>query len=98
MIALLLIGAAVAAALLLAAAARFESLVATLLAVYLAYVGAIGLITLALSPLHDVTRTGLGVAEAVLLALAFAIWRLRGMPPSGWREPGRPPVKSCATR
>ena len=80
MVGLLLIGSAVATALLVAAAARLPSLVSTLLAAYLAFVANLGIVTLALSPVHEVTRGGLAVAEGVLLAGALAVWWLRGRP------------------
>jgi hypothetical protein len=78
---LLLIAVAVATAFLSAAAARFSGLVPTLLAAYLAFVAEIELVTLALSPVREATRGGLAVAEGLLLAAAFATWRLRGRPP-----------------
>jgi hypothetical protein len=71
---------AVASALLLAAATRLPDLAATLLVAYLAFVANIGLVTLALSPLREVTRAGLTVAEVVLFAGAFAGWWYRGRP------------------
>jgi hypothetical protein len=77
---LLLIGSALATALLVAAAARLPSLVSTLLAAYLAFVANLGIVTLVLSPFHDVTRDGLTVAEAVLLVGAIGAWWLRGRP------------------
>jgi hypothetical protein len=77
---LLLIAVAVATALLSAAAARFSGLVPTLLSAYLAFVAEIELVTLVLSPIREVTRGGLAVAEALLLAAAFATWWLRGRP------------------
>jgi len=77
---LLLIASAVATALLLAAASRLPGLVSTLLVAYLAYVANLGLVTLALSPLREVTRGGLAVAELVLLAGALACWSARGRP------------------
>ena len=80
MVGALLIGAAVASAVLAAAALRLPSLVATLLAAYLALVANLGLTTLVLSPLHGVTRAGLGVAEAVLLVAAVGAWWARGRP------------------
>ena len=80
MLGLLLIASAVATALLLAAAARLPSLPATLLVAYLAYVANLGLVTLALSPLRDVTRGGLAAAELVLGAGALACWSARGRP------------------
>ena len=80
MLGLPLIASAVATALLLAAAARLPSLTSTLLVAYLAYVGNLGLVTLALSPLREVTRGGLAVAELVGLAGALAVWTARGRP------------------
>jgi hypothetical protein len=77
---LLLIGSAAATALLVAATARLPSLVSTLLAAYLAFVANLGIVTLALSPVHEVTRAGLGVTEATLLAGALALWWRRGRP------------------
>ena len=74
------IGLPVATALLVAAAARRRSLVSTLLLAYLAYVANLGLVTLALSPFHEVTRTGLGAAEALACAGALLVWALRGRP------------------
>jgi hypothetical protein len=75
-----LIGLAVATAIVAAAAARLRSLVSTILVTYLAYVGSIGVITLALSPFREVTRGGLAVAELVLLGAALAAWWGRGRP------------------
>jgi hypothetical protein len=63
-----------------AAATRVRSLVSILLMAYLAYVGNIGVVTWALSPLHEVTRGGLWVAEGVLLAASVVAWWLRGRP------------------
>ena len=80
MIALLLIGAAALTALLAAASARLRSLVSTLLAAYVAFVAELAIFTRALSPVHAVTRGGLGVAVAVLLAAAIAVWQRRGRP------------------
>jgi hypothetical protein len=77
---LALIVAAAATALFLAVALRLSSLVATLLVAYLAWVGNLGLVTLALSPVRDVTRTGLALSEIALLVLALAVWWLRGRP------------------
>lgn len=76
----LLIAAAVAVALLAAASVRSASLVTTLLAAYLALVANLGFVTWALSPLRAVTRGGLAVAEAMLLAAALAVWWRRGRP------------------
>ena len=78
MVGLALIGAAVATAFLAAAAVRIRSVVSTLLVAYLAYVANLGLVTLVLSPFHEVTRTGVAVAEGVLLLAAFTAWWLRG--------------------
>lgn len=80
MIGLLLIGSALASAVLFAFAARLTSLTSTLLVVYLAFTGNLGLITIALSPVHAVDRTGLGAAEAVLLVCAVVLWWVRGRP------------------
>ena len=80
MVGALLVGAAVATALLAACAARFPSLVSTLLAAYLALVANLGLTTLVLSPIHQVTRAGLAVAEGLLLAAALGAWWARGRP------------------
>ena len=80
MVGVLLIGAAVATALLAAASLRTPSLVTALLAAYLAFVANLGLVTWALSPLRAVTRGGLAVAEALLLAAALVLWWRRGRP------------------
>ena len=77
---MLLIGAAAAVALLAAVSLRSQSLVTTLLTAYLAFVADLGLVTWALSPLRLVTRGGLAVLEAVLLAGAFVVWWSRGRP------------------
>jgi hypothetical protein len=84
-----LICAAVATAFLAASAARFESFVSTLLAAYLAFFAELGLTTLVLSPVHEVTRAGLAVAEGLLLGAAFTAWWLRGRP--------TPPLASVRT-
>jgi len=73
MVGVLLIGAAVATALLAAASLRTPSLVTALLAAYLAFVANLGLVTCVLSPLRAVTRGGLAVAAALLLATALAV-------------------------
>src|SRR5437763_3708318 len=80
MVGVLLIGAAVATAFLAAASLRTASLVTALLAAYLAFVANLGLVTWALSPLRAVTRGGLAVAEALLLAAALVLWWRRGRP------------------
>jgi hypothetical protein len=77
---LALIGAAVATAIVAALAVRLPSLVSTLLVAYLAYVANLGLVTLALSPFHEVTRGGVAVAEVFLLAVALVAWWARGRP------------------
>ena len=74
MVSLLLIGSALATAVLIALAARLSSLVSTLLVSYLAFTANLGLTTIALSPVHGVTRAGLGIAEALLLVGAAALW------------------------
>src|SRR5438093_1082004 len=55
-------------------------LVSTLLVAYLALVGGVVGVVLALSPFREVTRGGLAVAETLLLAAALAGWWLRGRP------------------
>jgi hypothetical protein len=79
-VSLLLIGSALATAVLIALAARLSSLVSTLLVSYLAFTANLGLTTIALSPVHAVTRAGLGAAEALLLVCATALWWVRGRP------------------
>lgn len=66
-----------------ALALGLSSLVSTLLAGYLAFVGNLALVTWALSPFDAVTRSGLLGAELVLFAAALAVWWLRGkaLPP-----------------
>jgi Glycosyltransferase family 87 len=77
---LLLIGSAAASSFLLAAAARLRSPISSLLVAYLSFVGSIGVVTIVLSPLREVTRGGLAVAEAVILVAALAVWSMRGRP------------------
>jgi hypothetical protein len=79
-VASLLIASAVATSFLFAAAIRSPSMVTTLLAAYLAFVANLVLTGLVLSPIHQVTRGGLALAEVVLLAAAFATWWARGRP------------------
>jgi Glycosyltransferase family 87 len=79
-IGLALILSAVVTSLLVASSLRLPSLVSTLLAAYLAFVANLGLVTLALSPFREVTRGGLAVAEAVLLAAAIFTCVRRGRP------------------
>ena len=74
------IAMAVATACFAAAAARFNSLVSTLLAAYLALVANVGLVTLSLSPTRSGDAGRVAVAEAVLLAVAVGGWWLRGRP------------------
>src|SRR4051794_27476920 len=71
---------AVATAMLAALALRLPRLVSTLLAAYLAYVANVAVVVLVLSPFREVTRGGLALAEAVLLAAAAGGWWLRGRP------------------
>jgi hypothetical protein len=72
-----LILAALAASLLAAACLRQRGVVATLLVAYIVLTTNLALATLVLSPLREVTRTGLAVVEAILLAVsALAWWRL----------------------
>ena len=76
----LLVALAVVSAGLAAASMRLPSLVSTVLAGYLALVANLAGVTWALSPFDAVTRTGLTVAEAILVAAAAAAWWLRGRP------------------
>lgn len=80
MVGLCLIGAAALTAVLAAASVRLGSPVSTLLAAYLAFVAELAILTRALSPIREVTRGGLAVAEAVLLAAAAWVWWRRGRP------------------
>lgn len=91
MVGLCLIGAAALTAVLAAASVRLASLVSTLLAAYLAFVGELAILTRGLSPLREVTRGGLAVAEAVLLAGAVLVWWSRGRP-----RPPRAPALAAA--
>jgi len=93
---LCLIGAAATTAAFAAAALRLPSLVSTLLAAYVAFVADLGLVTWALSPLHAVTRAGLAVAEAVLLALAVGAWLVRRRPPLPLRA-AAPSIRAVVT-
>ncbi len=70
----------VAASALAALALGLPSLVSTLLAGYLAFVGNLALVTWGLSPFDEVTRGGLLGAELVLVAATAAAWWLRGRP------------------
>jgi hypothetical protein len=79
----LLLVLAAATSVLAALALGLPSLVSTLLAAYLAFVGNLALVTWALSPFDAVTRHGLLGAEIVLLAAALAAWWLRGKPAPG---------------
>ena len=71
---------ALAVAALIAVSLRFESVVSTLLAFYVALVVNVGFVTAALSPTRDVTRAGLSGAEGVLLAGALMVCWMRGRP------------------
>jgi len=73
-----LIGFAALTSLLVAASLRLQSAVSTLVVAYLAYVANLGIVTLALSPFREVTRTGLTIAELCLLGGAALAWRARG--------------------
>jgi hypothetical protein len=79
-IGLLLVAGAAVSALLAAVSLRLPSLVSTLLASYLALVANFVLAVLVLSPFREVNKGGLLVAEALLLAGAFAVWWWRGRP------------------
>jgi hypothetical protein len=79
-LAAVLIALALASATFAALSLRLSSPVTTALAGYVMLVGNLGLVTWVLSPVHAVTRTGLLVAEVVLLAAGFAAWWLRGRP------------------
>jgi hypothetical protein len=65
-------------ALLAALALRLPSRVSMLLAAYVALVANVGFVTLVLSPFHAVTATALLAAEAMLFAVALAVWWIRG--------------------
>lgn len=90
MIVVLLAAAAVllATAGLVAATLRTSSPVAFALAAWLAAAGEVVLLTEVLSPFHLARGWGYGIAELLLLAAAFAVWRRRGSP----RPPGLPRV------
>ena len=79
-VAALLIGGLLATSAFVAASLRLESAVSTLLAGYVVLVAEIGALTEGLSPIHAVTRTGLGIADSVLLAAAAGTWWHRGRP------------------
>jgi Glycosyltransferase family 87 len=76
----LLLVLATAVSVFAALALGLPSLVSTLLAGYLAFVGNLALVTWALSPFAAVTRNGLLLAETILLVAALAAWVLRGKP------------------
>jgi hypothetical protein len=59
---------------------RLQSLLATLIAAYVAWVANLALVTQVLSPLRGVTQVGLGLAELVLLSLAVGWWWRSGRP------------------
>ncbi len=73
----------VATALLAAASIPARGVVLTLLSAYVLLVAEVTALTLALSPLHAVTRTGLGVGEALVLSVVAGLWWLRGRPVPG---------------
>lgn len=81
-IVVLLLAAAglLATAALAAAALRPASALSFGLAVWLLATGEVVLVTEVLSPFHLARGWGYGVAEALLLAAAFAAWRRRGAP------------------
>jgi hypothetical protein len=85
---LLAAAAVLATAVLLAASLRLASPVAFVLAVWLAATGEIVLLTEILSPLSLARGWGYAAGEAVLLAVAIAVWRRRGSP----RPPALPRV------
>jgi hypothetical protein len=85
---LLAAAAVLATAVLLAASLRLASPVAFVLAVWLAATGEIVLLTEILSPLSLARGWGYAAGEAVLLALAVAVWRRRGSP----RPPALPRI------
>ena len=68
------------AAWLVAASLRLRDAADFLLAVYLCATGGVILLVLALSPFGLVTRAGVLVASAGLVAAAGAVWHLRGRP------------------
>jgi hypothetical protein len=68
------------AALLYAVSARIPSLVATVLVAYLAFVAEMVGTTLVLSPSDAVTRGGVGLVDALLVAGSVVVWLLRGRP------------------
>lgn len=80
MVGVVLIGATLLTAVLAAASLRLGSLVSTVLAVYLALVVNLAVVTRALSPFGAVTRPGVGGAEAALLAAAILVWWRGGRP------------------
>jgi hypothetical protein len=79
-----------------AAATRVRSVVSFLVVAYLAYVANLGIVTLALSPFREVTRTGVAVTEVLLLVAALAAWWLRGRP-GPQLGPARAAVREAAT-
>jgi len=70
----------VATALFAAATIPTRSIVLTLLSAYVLLLAEVTGLTLALSPLHAVTRAGLGVGEALALAGVLLVWGFRGRP------------------
>jgi hypothetical protein len=95
----LLIGLAIASSVLVAASLGSPRLVTTLLAAYLALVTNLAFVVLVLSPMREVTRAGLAVAELVLFGLSLlagggcSAGRRRSSP-----RPRAPSARSCAIR
>jgi Glycosyltransferase family 87 len=79
-VAALLIGGLLATSAFVAASLRLESAVSSLLAGYIVLVAETAALTEGLSPIHGVTRTGLAVAEIVLLVAAAGTWWRLGRP------------------
>src|SRR5262249_35699664 len=77
---LVLVVSAGLTSLLSAACPRLRSPVTTLLAGYVALVANLALVTLVLSPFHELTRGGLAVAEGALLVAVSAVWWRLGRP------------------
>jgi hypothetical protein len=75
-----LIAGPVVTVLLVAASLRLEGFVAALLCSYVVLVAELTALTGGLSLIREVTQAGLALGVAVLLAVAAAIWQLRGRP------------------
>ena len=65
---------------------KLENVVLTVLAAYVALVAEVTLLTTVLSPFELVTRAGLSIGAAALLAVVLGIWWRRGRPGFGWRK------------